>query len=296
MKKFIAYYRVSTKGQEISGLGLDAQQNYIHRYIENEINRSKTIKNQDGLPMCLYAEFKDIETGKSSMREGLDNAIALCRTILSKGQDAVLLIAKLDRLSRNVEFIASLKNSGIKFVACDMPDANNFTINIFAALAEQEVGMISKRTKEALDMKVKNNPNGWFNRHGEWRTKLGNPENMTLAAGIKGGLRNRYKSETSDNNIRAMNYAFMLRGIMETSQNSRKSNLPNLKNGNGNGNGGSAKENNLPKPKYSYLQIAKKLSMDGFKTENGHSFNPMQIKRLIDRKNGIEPWKPNKSV
>lgn len=128
--KYIAYYRVSTQQQGKSGLGLEAQKQAIKVFARHNI----------------YESFTDIESGKrSDNRPELTKAIDLC---LKTG--AKLIIAKLDRLSRNVEFIAKLMNSKVDFVACDMPEADRFTIHIFAALAEREREMISKRTKESL--------------------------------------------------------------------------------------------------------------------------------------------------
>jgi DNA invertase Pin-like site-specific DNA recombinase len=93
----------------------------------------------------IHTEFTDIESGKNNKRPELLKAIAYC-----KDNDYTLVVAKLDRLSRNMVFISQLMESKIRFVCCDMPEANEFTIHIFAALAQQEQKMISKRTKDAL--------------------------------------------------------------------------------------------------------------------------------------------------
>lgn len=127
--KYVAYYRVSTAQQGRSGLGLEAQQGDVKRYCNGNI----------------IASFTDIESGKHNNRPELLKAIELCKEL-----NAVLIIAKLDRLSRNVEFIAKLMNSKIVFKCCDMPEADSFTIHIFAALAQREREMISSRTKSAL--------------------------------------------------------------------------------------------------------------------------------------------------
>lgn len=124
-KQYIAYYRVSTQQQGRSGLGLEAQQHAVKQYVKGE----------------LLAEYTDIESGKNNNRPALRQAIAQCQ-----GSGATLIVAKLDRLSRNSVFIGQLMESKIMFECCDMPDANNFTIHIFAALAEQERKMISERT------------------------------------------------------------------------------------------------------------------------------------------------------
>lgn len=126
---YVAYYRVSTQQQGRSGLGLAAQEADVLRYTNGRIHTS----------------FTDIESGKNDKRPELSKAIEYCKT-----HGYTLAVAKLDRLSRNVVFISQLMESQIKFVCCDMPEANEFTIHIFAALAQQERKMISKRTKDAL--------------------------------------------------------------------------------------------------------------------------------------------------
>jgi DNA invertase Pin-like site-specific DNA recombinase len=141
---FVAYYRVSTDRQGASGLGLDAQRQAVAR----QVNGGQ-----------LVAEFTEIESGRRhANRPQLLAALEECRK-----RHAVLLIARLDRLSRNVAFIAGLMESGADFIACDMPTANRLTIHILAAVAEHEREMISQRTKAAL---------AEAKRRG---TKLGNP-------------------------------------------------------------------------------------------------------------------------
>lgn len=130
--KFVSYIRVSTAEQGRSGLGLEAQKASIMNYL-------------NGGPWALLKEFIEIESGKNKNRPELDNALKLCQLT-----GATLIIAKLDRLSRNIHFITSLMEAGIDFVACDMPQASRFTIHIYAALAEQERVFISERTKAAL--------------------------------------------------------------------------------------------------------------------------------------------------
>lgn len=129
--KFIAYYRVSTERQRVSGLGLEAQREAVARHIGSA---------------DLLAEYTETESGKHhANRPQLLAALAECRK-----QHATLLIARLDRLARNVAFIAGLMESGVDFVACDMPLANKLTIHILAAVAEHEALLISQRTKAAL--------------------------------------------------------------------------------------------------------------------------------------------------
>jgi len=134
--KFVTYYRVSTQKQGKSGLGLEAQRKAIEDYLNG--NGYEVLK-----------EFVEIETGKGS------NALAR-RPVLKEAIDcakknkAKLLIAKLDRLARNVHFISSLMESKVDFVVADMPEANALTIHLLSAVAEYERELISKRTKEAL--------------------------------------------------------------------------------------------------------------------------------------------------
>jgi len=157
MKKFVSYYRVSRKEQGVSGLGLSAQKSSVVKYVES----------QNGV---IINEFTEIETG-TNKRERVEIHKAIR---LAKNENAVLIIAKLDRLARNVSFVSSLMDAGIEFLAVDMPSANNFTIHIFSALAEQEAKLISSRTKVALaELKL----NGVI---------LGNPKNLNNEARAKG--------------------------------------------------------------------------------------------------------------
>jgi DNA invertase Pin-like site-specific DNA recombinase len=130
--KFIAYFRVSTDRQGKSGLGLAAQREAVMSYL-------------DGGRWALVDEFTEIESGKRNDRPELVKALAAC-----KRQKAKLVIAKLDRLSRNLAFIATLMDSGAEFVAVDNPHANKLTIHILAAVAQHEREIISARTSAAL--------------------------------------------------------------------------------------------------------------------------------------------------
>jgi DNA invertase Pin-like site-specific DNA recombinase len=128
---FIAYYRVSTDKQGVSGLGMDAQREAVTSYVRSRGS--------------IVAEFTEVESGRKSERPQLLAALAECRR-----RKAVLVIAKLDRLARNVHFISGLMNSDVEFVAVDNPTASRLTIHILAAVAEHEREMISERTKAAL--------------------------------------------------------------------------------------------------------------------------------------------------
>lgn len=134
--KFIAYYRVSTQQQGRSGLGLEAQRKAVTDYL-------------NGGRWTLVAEFTEVETGKGAnaldKRPQLRAALALC-----KKRKATLVIAKLDRLARNVHFVSGLIESGVEFVAGDMPQANKVMLHMHAVMSEWERDQISKRTKDAL--------------------------------------------------------------------------------------------------------------------------------------------------
>lgn len=128
----VCYLRVSTARQGASGLGLEAQRAAVMAHVAAH-------------GMTVAAEFVEVESGKRDDRPQLAAALAACR--LHRAQ---LVIAKLDRLARNVAFIANLMDGGCDFVACDMPHANRLTLHLMAAMAEHEREMISQRTKAAL--------------------------------------------------------------------------------------------------------------------------------------------------
>jgi DNA invertase Pin-like site-specific DNA recombinase len=129
---FVAYYRVSTERQGASGLGLEAQQAAVLGYL-------------NGGSWRLVAEVVEVESGKKANRPKLAEALRLCRL-----HGATLIIARMDRLARNVAFVSGLMESKVDFVAVDFPQANRLTIHILAAVAEHEAKCISERTKAAL--------------------------------------------------------------------------------------------------------------------------------------------------
>ena len=137
MGKFVVYCRVSTQRQGNSGLGLDAQRSAALTYV-NAV---------DGY---VVGEFVEVETGKGSnaleRRPHLRDALSEC-----KKEGAILLIAKLDRLARNVHFVSGLIETGVEFVAADMPQANKVMIQMHAVMAEWERDQISSRTRAALE-------------------------------------------------------------------------------------------------------------------------------------------------
>jgi DNA invertase Pin-like site-specific DNA recombinase len=129
---FVSYLRVSTKAQGQSGLGLEAQRQAVADYL-------------NGGRWSLVAEYVEVESGANDDRPRLAEALARCRL-----HNATLVIAKLDRLSRDAHFLLGLQKAGVKFVAADMPEANEMIVGIMAVVAQAERRMISKRTKEAL--------------------------------------------------------------------------------------------------------------------------------------------------
>src|SRR3990167_2260622 len=126
--KLIAYYRVSTQKQGRSGLGLEAQKSIVEGY-------ARSVNGE------IVRVYREIESGKNSKRPELLRAIEHARLI-----GATLVIAKLDRLARSVAFTATMMEAGLKFVACDAPHANELTIHILAAMAQQDAKAISQRT------------------------------------------------------------------------------------------------------------------------------------------------------
>lgn len=132
MRNLIDYYRVSSKRQGRSGLGLEAQQADAAAYARQHGGK-------------VLASYTEVETGKRADRPELARAIAH-----AKRTRATLVVAKLDRLARNVAFTSKLMDSGVDFVCCDNPHANRLTIHILAAVAEDEARRISERTKAAL--------------------------------------------------------------------------------------------------------------------------------------------------
>jgi DNA invertase Pin-like site-specific DNA recombinase len=180
MKQYVAYYRVSTTKQGTSGLGLEAQQYAVAQYAR--------------APAQVLDHYTEVESGKKNQRPQLLAAIAHARRT-----GATLLIAKLDRLSRNAGFIFALRDSGVDFVCCDMPDANTLTVGIFAVLAQHERELISKRTKEALAaLKARG-------------VALGMPANLTTDAIRRGQAIREQNARENKENRQATRLAVLLR-------------------------------------------------------------------------------------
>lgn len=133
MTKFVAYLRVSTQRQGRSGLGLEAQREAVRAFIQSRGGK------------LLAPEFVEVESGKRGDRPELLKALQRCRVTR-----ATLVVAKLDRLSRNAAFLLTLRDSGVEFVAADLPEANTMTVGVMAVVAQHEREAISQRTKAAL--------------------------------------------------------------------------------------------------------------------------------------------------
>lgn len=132
--RYIAYFRVSTERQGVSGLGLEAQQISVNQFVARTGGE-------------LLEEYVEVESGRKSDRPQLKAAIAKAKKL-----GAVLLIAKLDRLARRVHFISGLMETGVQFRAADMPNADRFSLHIYAAMAEEEARRIGERTRSALQV------------------------------------------------------------------------------------------------------------------------------------------------
>jgi DNA invertase Pin-like site-specific DNA recombinase len=231
-KKYVAYYRVSTAKQGASGLGLEAQQYAVAAFLK------------DGK---IAGEYIEVESGKKNNRPQLVAAIEQARKL-----KATLVIAKLDRLSRNASFIFTLKDSGVDFVCADMPDANTLTIGIFAVLAQHERELISSRTKAALHQikeRIKTE-GGAVSKTGNVIIKLGKPVNLTYEHRLAGGQGAREKAATNENNKRAAAVVKLYRA-----------------------------------QGLNWLAIAGKLNEDGFRTSRGGAFQAVQVQRIFERIN-----------
>jgi len=216
--KYVVYTRVSTARQGESGLGLQAQRQAVQNYAANGE---------------IIAEFIEIETGTAKKKRiEIYKAIGLC-----KQTGATLLIAKLDRLARNVVFTATLLESKIPFIACDAPFATPLTIHILSAVAENEAKLISERTSKSLQV---------AKQRGK---QLGNPQNLTQEARIKGAQVRKETALSNPNNVRA---TALLRLLMTQTQ-------------------------------ITYRQMAEKLNANGFFTSNGKPHTAYSVWLLAKR-------------
>ena len=185
MTQFVAYFRVSTVRQGQSGLGLEAQQAAVQNFLRRDA--------------VLVVIFLEIESGNKNERPQLAAAIARARQ-----EDAVLLVAKLDRLARNVAFLATLMESRVRFQAVDLPAADEFTLHIMAAVAQKEASAISTRTRDALAAKKARG------------AQLGTPANLTQAAREKSWVAMTQNAQANLNNRQAAQLAALLRATGAT--------------------------------------------------------------------------------
>ncbi len=161
--KIVAYRRVSRQKQAQSGLGLEAQEADIQRFAAGRDAR-------------IIAEYTEVESGKNTQRPQLRAALHH-----AKVTGATLVIAKLDRLSRSASFTLTLRDSGVKFVCCDMPEANDLTIGVLAVVAQAETQAISRRTKDALQVARRRVQEKGQRGHGNIK-RLGNPNGAAALA------------------------------------------------------------------------------------------------------------------
>jgi len=231
--KIIAYYRVSTKQQGASGLGLEGQQAAVEAYARQTGAR-------------IAAGYVEVESGKIADRPELAKALAHARR-----SKATLCVAKLDRLSRNVEFLAKVMNSNAEFVACDNPAANRLTLHILAAVAEAEAKAISDRTKAALAAANKRGIKLGSARPGHWKGR----EERRLAgarAGAKAaGVALTKAAAQAYGDLQPIVADLKIRG-------------------------------------FSLRDIAKELNTQGHTTRRGKLWNPVQVTRLTKLTPGNE--------
>jgi DNA invertase Pin-like site-specific DNA recombinase len=236
MKKFVSYYRVSTVRQGESGLGLQAQKNAVASYVK-----------EDGR---LVGEFTEVETGtRKKKRKEIYKAIEFARK-----EKAVLLVAKLDRLTRDVEFTAALFNGGVEFICCDNPNANKLTIQLLSVIAEHEAEIISTRIKDTLKVKkdkikkgVYTNKDGSKMKPINGKVRLGNPNGFGDYQKL-GIIKIKENAQSNKANVQAMDII------------------------------GSSRLKGM-----TFQQIADKLNQLQYTTRYNKSFNPIQVHRLFKR-------------
>jgi len=233
MKKFVCYYRVSTQKQGSDGLGIEAQKKSVSTYMGDK----STVK----------GEFTEVETGTRKKKR-----IEIYKAIdLAKKEKATLVVAKLDRLARDVEFTSALYNANVDFVCCDNPNANKLTIQLLSVIAEHEAETISKRIKDALRVKkdrisggIYTNKDGSLMQPINGTVRLGNPNGFGEFQKL-GVQKIKEKALTNKANIQAMDIICSARKQGMTLQ-----------------------------------QIADKLNTLQYTTRRGKQFYPIQVQRL----------------
>jgi DNA invertase Pin-like site-specific DNA recombinase len=237
MKNYVAYYRVSTQMQGIDGLGIQSQQSAVSNYVNN-----------NGV---IIATFSEVETSTNKKKR-----IEIYKAIeYAKLHKATLVVAKLDRLARDVSFTTALYNGNVDFVCCDNPNANKLTIQLLSVIAENEAEMIALRTKETLAIKKQNILKGIYtNKDGSTMKpdvngvyRLGNP-NGFCGVQSKGVEAIKANALSNKANIQATDIIVSARKDNQT-----------------------------------YQQITDKLNTLGYTTRYGKAFNPIQVHRLYNK-------------
>ena len=230
-KQYIGYYRVSTVRQGKSGLGLESQRQSVQAFVNDSD--------------VMLSEYTEVESGKNNNRPNLTKALQECRET-----GATLLIAKLDRLSRNAAFTLMLRDSNINFVAVDNPDINSLTIGILALVAQDEAERISKRVVSALGVIQDKFKKGLTHtsKEGNVITTLGSGNRITTQVRMKG---------------------------MQVRINNAKNNPESVKSG--------ALIISLKESGKSFYAITKVLNNSGFTTPKGGKFSQVQTQRLYER-------------
>jgi DNA invertase Pin-like site-specific DNA recombinase len=228
MSDVIAYYRVSTRKQGESGLGLEGQKAAVEAFVKQTGSR-------------ILASYREVETGKLAERPELARALAH-----AKRSKATLVVAKLDRLARNVAFLSALMRSGVDFTACDNPHANKLTIHILAAVAEDEAERISARTKAALQAYKARGGKLGSARPNHWQGR----EEARIAGLAKGRLASA-------------------KVISERASEAYADLAPAMKQWRNDG--------------VALQAIAKRLNDEGHTTRRGKPWNPVQVSRVLER-------------
>ena len=226
--RLIGYLRVSTKRQGKSGLGIEAQREAVEKFS----------RENNGVLVGFYVE---IETGRNNNRPELSNALAHAKRTKSK-----LVVAKLNRLSRNAAFLLNLRDSGLPLVFCDMPGANELTVGIMAVVAEEERKLISKRTKDALQAAKNRGVKLGSARPGHWKGR----EKLRKAGAVAGG-----KAAGESHRKTALESYTDLVPIISK----------------------------LRSKGCSLQKVADKLNGMGHTTRRGKPWNRMQVSRVLDR-------------
>ena len=226
--KIVAYFRVSTKKQGESGLWLEGQKAAVLGYAQQ--NRGDIVR-----------EYVEVESGKNSDRQELARALSH-----AKRAKATLVVAKLDRLARNVAFLSALMESGVEFVAVDQPHANRLTIHILAAVAEDEARRISERTKTALAAAKARGTKLGSARPGHWKGR----EHLRQAA-IRKAVTVASEVRIKDTDDAYRDLAPLMRELRDAGKPLRA--------------------------------IADELNAQGYETRRGKPWNPMQVRRVLQR-------------